>query len=362
MRIDLDKIVFVTSEYRQYHGEGVYKNRFAEKAEGCLNVYLELSQRDALVSGPAIIDYHNNREVKVKVSPNVRGRHVYYFHDFFGYDGKIDPNVGYMALFTVADAIAGFGRAESMTFVLPYIPYLRSDFASESRVAVSAKNFASLIEKASLGKLHHIITFDYHASQEAVFYQSLRPDDLPFRPVIANRFKDTDGQFASVALDEGGAKRARKLAKSLAKGKGKNHIPLILLSKYRPRDGDAEITHVVGDPSGKICVALEDIIDTGGTAIEGANALFNAGAKDVYICATHGLFSPKYEKGKGEVDPLPKLRESKAKIIISDTVSQPDGFLEQNRDIVEVHPISPIVARAIYEIETRGSLSKLYDD
>lgn len=361
MGIDLQKIVLVHSEYHQYHGEGTYKNHFAEKVEKELREYLEFSERNSLQSGSAHIDFHNNKEVKVKVAPNVRGRHVYYFHDFRGIDGKYDPNVGYMALFAVEDAITGIGRADSLTLALPHIPYLRGDWAPESRVPIAAKLFAQQTEKAAKGRLEHIITFDLHAQQEIAFYDDVRPDDLPFRPIALQRFKNVDGEFAAVALDEGGAKRAHRLAKSLAKIRGINHIPTILIDKSRPRDSKAEVHHVVGNPSGRICVALEDIIDTGGTVVEGAKALFAKKAKEVYVCAKDGLFSHRHEDGK-VIDPLPLLRESGAKIIISDTIDHPKSFFERNKGFVEVLSVTSIVARAIYEIETRGSVSKLYED
>ena len=189
MKFDLDKVILVRSEYHQYHGEGTYHNQFALDVERALKSepkpYLEFCERNSLLSGTARIEFHHNKEVRVKVVPNVRGRHVYYFHEFRGLNGEYDPNVGYIALFAVEDALAGVGRAERITLVLPHIPYLRGDWNPESRVPIMAKSLATLTETGSLGKLSHVISLDFHSPQEVAFYNYQRPDDLPFRPVIA---------------------------------------------------------------------------------------------------------------------------------------------------------------------------------
>lgn len=362
MNFDTDRVVVVSSRYHQFHGKGVYNNPFADRVADELKELLETATRDRLSVGPADISFHHNGEAKVKIVPNVRRRHVYYIHDFRGPDGRYDPNVGYMSLLQVEDALAGSGRADKITLVLPHIPYLRGDWAPESRVPIPARLYAHATEMAARGKLDHIVTYDLHSPQEVAFYPKVIPDNLPFRPVVAERFKDIEGEIACASLDAGGVKPRRRLASSLAHLRGVESIPPIVIEKYRPRDGDAQIMEVVGNPQDKTVIIIEDMIDTGGSAAEAAKALYEKGAKTVYICATDGLFSNSIDQDGGEINALERLKESGAKIVISDSIPQPTGFEEEHNDFVEVLSLAPTAARAVYEIETIGSISTLYDD
>jgi len=356
--LDLDEIVFIKSEYRQHHGEGVYANDFADKLIEEFKNHVGMSDRNSVSVGNAIIGFHNNKEVKAKIDRNVRKRHVFYIHEFRGYSGEQDPNIGQMALFEVEDALSGTCRADRITLVLPHIPFLRGDWASESRVPIPAKLYAGLTEKSARGKLDHIITMDMHARQERAFYDNVVPDDLPYRPVIAERFKGIPN-IVGAALDGGGAGRARDFSEDLARANGVDYIPTIVVDKRRVEDSEAEVINVLGDPNKKVCVSYEDMIDTGGTAAEGAKALYNLGAKKVYICAPDGIFSPKYKSGM-KSDSMETLRESKAMVVISDTIPQPEGFIEKYGEFVEILSVAPIFGRAVYEIATKGSISGLY--
>ncbi|MBI4176388.1 MAG: ribose-phosphate pyrophosphokinase [Candidatus Aenigmarchaeota archaeon] len=363
----IEDLVFVNSLYLQRGGRKIYRNRFAETVQNDVYIKDHLSRHANISYGPAIIDYHDDGELRIDIRPNVRRKHVYLFHPFRGYDGEHDSNIGDKALRLILDGIAGVGRADKITLVAPYLPYGRGDWPDGPRVPVPAKQEAVSLEEAAIGKLAHVFTFDMHANQAIAYFGHIRPDNLPFVNVFVDAIRDDiishRDNLGSLSLDAGGGKRNEMLYKRAKKVLGGQEIPSFWIDKRRPRPGDAKVAYCSGEPENLVLLSFDDIAGSVNTISVAAKATKEKGASRLIVAATHGILSDRYDRrtdtSKAALD---TLRESGAMLYVSNSLPHAERLAMENPDILRVLSLEPTVARAIYETETGGSVSALYRD
>lgn len=203
---------------------------------------------------------------------------------------------------------AKYDNASSVTAIMPYMPYSRQDRLSKKGEALAAKMIAKDIETAGASR---VITFDMHSSQIQGFFD-IPVENISAMPLFANYFREKVdlSSFVVVAPDAGGKNRAKELAAELKLGYAQ-------IDKDRAEHNVAKATGLSGNVEGKNCIVFDDIIDTAGTIEESIRILKENGAKDVYICATHGIFSG---------DAYQNLEKSGAKeVIVTDSIKLKPG-------------------------------------
>ncbi|HSK15723.1 MAG TPA: ribose-phosphate pyrophosphokinase [Gaiellaceae bacterium] len=237
---------------------------------------------------------------------------------------------------------AKLASANRITAIMPWFPYSRQDKKSSPREPITGKLLADVLEAAGADR---VLTMDLHAGQIQGFF-TIPVDHMTALPLFARYYRETLGLFGdavvAVSPDPGRAKMATKFAQML-------DADFALMNKNRPAHDVAAVTQVVGDVEGKIAIMSDDIIVTGGTLVAGAQALLEAGATEVYACATHGLFPE---------DALQKLADSAlAGLAVTDTV--PIGELNRP-DKVTVLTISGILAETIENVFSDESVSAIF--
>ena len=270
-------------------------------------------------------------EIFLKILENVRGADTYVIQPTCP---PVNDNI--MQLLLIIDALkrASAGR---ITAVIPYYGYARQDRKTEPRVPISAKLIANLITVAGASR---VLVIDLHVGQIQGFFD-IPVDHLFAAPVMIDYIKKKKlSNLAILSPDPGGVERARAFAKRL-------HANLAIVDKRRPEKNVAELMHIVGDIKDKNVVIVDDMIDTGGTIIQAAKAIKKAGAKDVYVCSTHGVFSK---------EALGKLEKSVLKeIIVTNTIPQKKKYKK-----VKVLSIAPLLGEAIKRIHNETSVSSLF--
>src|SRR5918912_1337322 len=179
-------------------------------------------------------------------------------------------------------AVVRRSSARRITAVLPYFGYARQDRKSGSRTPISAKLVANLITQAGVDR---VMTLDLHAGQIQGFFD-IPTDNLYAAPLMVRDIKEKFdlSKVMVISPDVGGVARARGLAKRI-------NTPLAIVDKRRERPGESEVMNVIGDVAGHTCILVDDIVDSGGTLVNAADALIAKGAKDVYAYITHGVLS-----------------------------------------------------------------------
>src|ERR1700678_1817512 len=225
--------------------------------------------------GAAEVEPFSDGEIRLQILENVRGADVFVVQPTCT---PVERHLLELLLFI--DALKR-ASAERITAVLPYYGYGRQDRKDKPRVPVSAKLVASLLERAGADR---VMALDLHAAQIQGFFD--RPvDHLYFRPVMIDYFKPLNiPDLTVVSPDAGGVERARSVAKRL-------NAPLAIIDKRREEANVAEVMNVIGDVQGQNCLIVDDIIDTAGTLVKGAEALLEYGALSVTACATHAVLS-----------------------------------------------------------------------
>lgn len=284
-----------------------------------------------------VIDTFADGEVSAKISESVRGQDVFVIQST---SKPVNDNL--MELLVLIDALkrASAGRINA---VIPYYGYARQDRKAKPREPITAKLVADMLTVAGA---HRIITVDLHADQIQGFF-NIPVDHLTGVKVIAKYMKDKIGDneedFVILSPDMGGVTRARKLAEYLK-------LPIAIIEKRRPKPNQSEVMNIIGDIDGKNCIMIDDMIDTGGTICQAAEALKERGAKDIYGSATHGVLS------NGAED---RLQNSVMKeFIITDTIEQ---LPENRRDKIKILPIGSLVAQCIKRVHTENSVSEMFD-
>jgi ribose-phosphate pyrophosphokinase len=215
-------------------------------------------------------------EITVNITESVRGHEVFIIQST-----SAPANKHVMELLIMADAIKR-ASAKSLTVIMPYYGYSRQDRKSKSRQPITAKLVADLYEVAGIDR---VISIDLHAAQIQGFF-NIPIDNFPAGPLLAKHFHqehETDN-IVVVSPDHGGVTRARTFAAFL-------NAPLAIIDKRRPQPNQAVVQNIIGDVQDKVCVMVDDMIDTARTLIQGAEALIEVGAKAVYAVATHPVLS-----------------------------------------------------------------------
>ena len=272
-------------------------------------------------------------EINVHIAETVRGR------DVFIIQSTCSPvNDNLMELLIMIDA-AKRASAGRITAVVPSFGYARQDRKARSRDPITAKLVANLITAAGADR---VLTMDLHAEQIQGFFD-IPVDNLLGGPTLCNYFA-TEGKIeVVVAPDLGSVKRARKVAEKFG-------VPIAIIDKRRPKANVMEVMSIIGDVKGKRCLMIDDMIDTAGTLCQGAQAIKDAGATEIYAGCTHSVLSgPAIERLKNS--PITKL-------VMLDTIPLSE---EKMLDKFEVLTVADIFAAAIENVYLDKPMSKLYD-
>tara|TARA_B100000131_G_scaffold259017_1_gene254457 strand:+ start:637 stop:1569 length:933 start_codon:yes stop_codon:yes gene_type:complete len=277
----------------------------------------------------------SDSEVYVEINENIRGNSIFIIQSI-----SSPANDNLMELLLCIDALKR-SSAKNITAVIPYFGYARQDRKVVPRTSISAKLVSNLITKAGADR---VVTVDLHAGQIQGFFD-IPVDNLFATPIFSRHIKKRikNKNLICVAPDVGGVERTRALARKL-------DIGLSIIDKRRPAPGKSQVMNVVGNVSGKTCIIVDDIIDSGGTIVNAADALIKRGAKDVHVYITHGVLS-------GEA--VKKIKKSKIKkLVITDTINNSDKL--KNSTNIEVLSISNLLAEAIKRISNSTSVSDLF--
>ena len=275
-------------------------------------------------------------EVFVEIQENVRGQDVFVIQST-----SFPTNDHLMELLIITDALRR-SSARRITAVIPYFGYARQDRRASGRTPISAKLVANLITHAGVDR---VLTLDLHAGQIQGFFD-IPTDNLFGAPLMSRDIKDRlDYKNAMVVSpDVGGVVRARALAKRI-------DAPLAIVDKRRDRPGESEVMNVIGDVSGKDCILIDDIVDSGGTLVNAAEALLEQGAREVYAYITHGVLSG---------GAVARIANSKLKeLVITDSI-MPTEAVKVARNI-RVISIAQLMGEAIERTAQETSVSSLFD-
>ncbi len=275
-------------------------------------------------------------EVFVEIHENVRGEDV-----FVVQSTSYPANDNLMELLITLDALKR-GSARRITAVIPYFGYARQDRRASGRTPISAKLVANLITHAGVDR---VLTLDLHAGQIQGFFD-IPTDNLFGAPLMSRDIKDRlDYKNAMVVSpDVGGVVRARALAKRI-------DAPLAIVDKRRDRPGESEVMNIIGSVEGRSCILLDDIVDSGGTLVNAAEALLEQGAREVYAYITHGVLSG---------GAVARIANSKLKeLVITDSI-MPTEAVKVARNI-RVISIAQLMGEAIERTAQETSVSSLFD-
>ena len=246
-----------------------------------------------------------------------------------------------MEMLIMTDALRR-ASARRITTVIPYFGYARQDRKPGPRTPISAKLVANLVTRAGADR---VLTVDLHAGQIQGFFD-IPTDNLYSAPVfvrdIAERLK-LDNVMV-VSPDVGGVIRARALAKRI-------DAPLAIVDKRRERAGELEVMNIIGDVAGKSCILIDDIVDSGGTLCNAADALRREGAHEVYAYITHGVLSG----GAAARIAASQLKE----LVLTDTIQSTEAIRVSNN--IRIVSIAPLIGEAIARIAKEESVSSLFD-
>ncbi len=293
--------------------------------------YLEIPLCDASVRRFA------DEEIFVEIHENVRGEDV-----FIVQSTSYPANDNLMELLICIDALRR-ASARRITAVVPYFGYARQDRKPGPRTPISAKLVANLITEAGADR---VLSVDLHAGQIQGFFD-IPTDNLYAAPVMAAdiqaRYGDQD--LMVVSPDVGGVVRARALAKRL------ENAPLAIVDKRRERAGESEVMNIIGDVKGRHCILIDDIVDSGGTLCNAAQALLDQGASSVAAYITHGVLSG---------GAVARVNDSAlTELVITDTILPTDAANDSDR--LRVLTIAPLIGEAVRRIADESSVSSLFD-
>ena len=286
--------------------------------------------------GNATVRRFADQEIFVEIKENVRGEDVFIIQST-----SYPANDHLMELLIMIDA-ARRASARRITAVLPYFGYARQDRKPGPRTPISAKLVSNLITEAGTNR---VLTLDLHAGQIQGFFD-IPTDNLYAVPILARDIKDNYdvSNVMVVSPDTGGVVRARALAKRLGS-------LLAIVDKRRDRPGESEVMNVIGDVSGKDCILIDDIVDSGGTLCNAAEALQENGATSVTAYITHGVLSG------GAVAHV--TASALTELVITDSI-QPTTAV-QNAHNIRVISTANLIGEAINRTASEESVSSLFD-
>ncbi len=275
-------------------------------------------------------------EIYVEINENIRGNSVFVIQST-----ATPANDNLMELLLCIDALRR-SSAKNITAVIPYFGYARQDRKVVPRTSISAKLVSNLITNAGA---HRVVTVDLHAGQIQGFFD-MPVDNLFTTPLFARYIKKNikSRDLICVSPDAGGIERTRGLATKI-------HADLAIIDKRRPEPGKSKVMNIVGNVQGKDCIIVDDIIDSGGTIVNAADALVKKGAKNIYVFITHAVLSG---------DAINKLQKSKIKkLIITDSIDNSKKIRKASK--IEVLSIAQLMAEAIKRISNSTSVSSLFN-
>ena len=287
--------------------------------------------------GHVKLEKFSNGEIYARYLESVRGADVFIVQSVAG----VQVNDALMELLIMTDA-AKRASARTVTAVISHYGYSRQDRKAAAREPITAKLVANLMTVAGVDRT---ITIDLHQGQIQGFFDT-PVNHLTALPILADYFKaknlDMD-RLCIVSPDVGRAKAAKKLSDIM-------EADLAIMHKGRPGHNQAEITALIGDVQDKICIINDDMIDTGGTLVAAVSTLKAQGADTVYVCATHPIFSgPAYERLENS-----EIEE----VVVCNTIPVPQ---EHQTGKIKVVTVAPLLARAIANVYSNGSVSDLFD-
>ncbi|PMB41072.1 phosphoribosylpyrophosphate synthetase [Fischerella thermalis CCMEE 5330] len=315
---------------------GIAENHRLRLFSGSANVPLsqEVARYLGMDLGPMIRKRFADGELYIQIQESIRGCDVY----------LIQPccqpvNDHLMELLIMIDACRR-ASARQVTAVIPYYGYARADRKTAGRESITAKLVANLITQAGANR---ILAMDLHSAQIQGYFD-IPLDHVYGSPVILDYLVSKElSDIVVVSPDVGGVARARAFAKKL------NDAPLAIIDKRRQAHNVAEVLNVIGDVKGKTAVLVDDMIDTGGTITEGAKLLREEGARQVYACATHAVFSPpaieRLSSGLFE------------EVIVTNTIPIPEGdrFAQ-----LQVLSVANLLGETIWRIHEDSSVSSMF--
>ena len=281
------------------------------------------------------VGHFSDGETSVHLCETVRGRDVFIIQSTCA---PVNENL--MELLIMIDA-ARRASAGRITAVIPYFGYARQDRKARSRDPITAKLVADIITSAGADR---VLTMDLHAAQIQGFFD-IPVDNLLGGPILYKAFKDkVDDDFMIISPDVGSVARARAVATKL-------NCPMAIIDKRRPKANQLEVMNIIGDVKGKKCLMVDDMIDTAGTICQGAEALYNHGASEIYACCSHEVLSgPAIER----------LQNSHInELVVLDSV-----LLTEEKQIpkIKVLSVAKLFATAIENIYLDKKMSDIYDN
>src|SRR5271165_5581890 len=275
-------------------------------------------------------------EIFVEIQENVRGQDT-----FVVQSTSYPANDHLMEVLIMTDALRR-SSARRITAVIPYFGYARQDRKPGPRTPISAKLVANLITRAGADR---VLTVDLHSGQLQGFFD-IPTDNLFAAPVMVADIKSRAkvNNTTVVSPDAGGVVRARALAKRI-------DAPLAIVDKRRERAGESEVMNIIGDVEGRHCIMVDDIVDSGGTLVNAADALLEKGAKEVYAYITHGVLSG---------GAIARVGNSRLKeLVITDSIMPSQAVTESKN--IRVLTIAKLIGEAINRTAAEESVSSLFD-
>src|SRR6476620_7417873 len=296
----------------------------------------EIAEGLGLPLTKAVVRRFADMEIFVEIQENVRGSDAFIIQST-----SFPANDHLMELLIITDALRR-SSARRITAVIPYFGYARQDRKSGSRTPISAKLVANLITQAGVDR---VMTLDLHAGQIQGFFD-IPTDNLFAAPVMVRDIKERLDvkNVVVVSPDVGGVVRARALAKRI-------DASLAIVDKRRERAGESEVMNIIGDVAGKSSILVDDIVDSGGTLCNAAEALLKNGAQEVHAYITHGVLSG---------GAVARIAASKLKtLVLSDSI-QPTEAVKVARNI-RVVSVASLMGEAIGRTALEASVSSLFD-
>lgn len=294
----------------------------------------EMAQLLGCELGKSSVKQFSDGEIQINIEESVRGSDVFVVQST---SQPINDNI--MELLVMVDALKR-ASAGKINVVIPYYGYARQDRTARPREPITAKLVARLLETTGSTR---VLTMDLHAPQVQGFFD-IPVDHLIANPILGNYFEEKGlGDVVVVAPHNGAVIRARKLASIL-------NAPIALIDKRQADSGESEIMNVIGNIEGKNAILVDDLINTGGTITLAANALLERGAKTIYACCTHPVFS---------ADAISKIESSPIKeLVVTNTIEMPE---EQRINKITTLSVAPLLVEAIDRIHNEKAVSPLFE-
>jgi len=296
----------------------------------------EISDSIGVPVGKSLVRRFADGELKIKIEENIRGR------DVFIVQSTHPPSDNLMELLLFIDA-ARRASADRITAIIPYFGYARQDRKDEPRVPISSKLIANLL---TVSGANRILTMDLHAEQIQGFFD-IPVDQLYAAPIFIEYYKSRNlDDYVIVSPDAGRVKHVRGFARRLGK-----EIPIAIVDKRRTGPNQSVVFNIIGEIGGKTALIYDDILDTGGTMIDAAEALSNNGTKEVFACVVHSLLSR---------DAPQRIMKSPIKeLVVTNSIP-----LDNKRMVskIKVLSIAKLMGEAIMRIHRAESISSLFKE